>query len=258
MNREYQQEILRFSRAAKSLLGYYVYRLVDPRNGQTFYVGKGKNDRVFQHMQGVSPKDWKDRSKDEEVSEEGAKISLIKEILGEQLKVICFIHRHDMNEDTAYEVEGALIDAYGTLKNAQTGHGNRIRGCMCVDQIEKKARAKEVQFDDVKEKFVVIKIRRRTLSYHNGRIYEAVRGNWVIDPKHAERHPVLACVDGIIEQAFTVNRWDKSAPEKVKGRQRFIFSGEPSQELTQRFRGMVLPKSFRRKGQSNPIRYVHC
>lgn len=258
MDGNHQQEITSFSRAAKELLGFYVYRLVDPRNGQTFYVGKGKNDRVFQHMRGVSPRDWKDRSNDEEVSEESAKISLIKEILSEQLKVICFIHRHDMNEDIAYEVEGALIDAYGTLTNAQTGRDNRIRGCMCVDQIEKKARAKEVQFDDAKDKFVIIKIRRSTLSCHNGIIYEAVRGNWVIDPRRAKRFPVLACVDGMIEQAFTVNRWEKSTPEKVNGRQRFIFSGEPSQELTQRFSGMFLPKNYRRKGQANPIRYIHC
>ena len=28
-------------------LGYYVYRLIDPRNGETFYVGKGKGNRIF-------------------------------------------------------------------------------------------------------------------------------------------------------------------------------------------------------------------
>jgi hypothetical protein len=27
-------------------LKWYVYRLVDPRNGETFYVGKGKGNRV--------------------------------------------------------------------------------------------------------------------------------------------------------------------------------------------------------------------
>ena len=29
-------------------LKWYVYRLVDPRSGETFYVGKGKGNRVFQ------------------------------------------------------------------------------------------------------------------------------------------------------------------------------------------------------------------
>lgn len=31
-------------------LGWYVYRLIDPRDGSTFYVGKGKGNRVFAHM----------------------------------------------------------------------------------------------------------------------------------------------------------------------------------------------------------------
>ena len=28
----------------------YVYRLIDPRNGETFYVGKGRGNRVFAHI----------------------------------------------------------------------------------------------------------------------------------------------------------------------------------------------------------------
>jgi hypothetical protein len=31
-------------------LNWYVYRLIDPRNGETFYVGKGQGDRIFQHV----------------------------------------------------------------------------------------------------------------------------------------------------------------------------------------------------------------
>ncbi len=33
-------------------LHYYVYRLIDPRNGETFYIGKGKDNRVFAHARG--------------------------------------------------------------------------------------------------------------------------------------------------------------------------------------------------------------
>ncbi len=28
----------------------YVHRLIDPRNGETFYVGKGQGNRVFAHI----------------------------------------------------------------------------------------------------------------------------------------------------------------------------------------------------------------
>jgi uncharacterized protein len=31
-------------------LGTYVYRLIDPRSGETFYVGKGRGNRVFAHI----------------------------------------------------------------------------------------------------------------------------------------------------------------------------------------------------------------
>ncbi len=28
-------------------LKYYVYRLIDPRNGETFYIGKGTGNRLY-------------------------------------------------------------------------------------------------------------------------------------------------------------------------------------------------------------------
>ena len=39
-----------FPRDVSDQLRTYVYRLIDPRNGETFYVGKGKGDRVFAHI----------------------------------------------------------------------------------------------------------------------------------------------------------------------------------------------------------------
>lgn len=43
----------RFPEEVCRKLGNYVYRLIDPRNGEIFYVGKGRNNRVFDHAAGL-------------------------------------------------------------------------------------------------------------------------------------------------------------------------------------------------------------
>ena len=43
-----------FPTSVRQSLHDYVYRLIDPRNGETFYVGRGKGDRVFHHAKGVA------------------------------------------------------------------------------------------------------------------------------------------------------------------------------------------------------------
>ena len=41
-----------FSKEAIDNLKYYVYKLIDPRDGKVFYIGKGKNDRCFERKLG--------------------------------------------------------------------------------------------------------------------------------------------------------------------------------------------------------------
>jgi hypothetical protein len=69
-------------------LGYYVYRLIDPRNGETFYVGKGKCDRVFQHARGALKLSGGLEDKLD------SKMQRINEIAKARLAVGHVIHRH--------------------------------------------------------------------------------------------------------------------------------------------------------------------
>lgn len=66
-------------------LGYYVYRLVDPRNGETFYVGKGIANRVFSH---------ESETDDIKSIAEKEKHKRILEIKADGHEVIRIIHRH--------------------------------------------------------------------------------------------------------------------------------------------------------------------
>jgi len=118
-----------FSSEVIDEIEYYVYRLIDPRNGNTFYVGKGKGNRVFAHMNGALAFE----GNEDEASE---KIGLIREIHQSGLKVVHVIHRHGLDSDTAFEVEAALIDAYPGLSNEAGGHGSRERGSMNALQIQ--------------------------------------------------------------------------------------------------------------------------
>lgn len=85
----------------------YVYRLIDPRNGETFYVGKGQGNRVFSHIRAEQNLDG---------DELDNKVRRIREIRLAGFEVAHVIHRHGMDERTALEVEAALIDAYPGLQ----------------------------------------------------------------------------------------------------------------------------------------------
>lgn len=88
-----------FKSSVIEALGYYVYCLVDPRDNRIFYVGKGRGNRVFEHVQ-EALRECGGTSKDER----------IRDIERCGLHVRFYIVRHRLSEEEAYLVESALID----------------------------------------------------------------------------------------------------------------------------------------------------
>lgn len=93
-------------------LGHYVYALRNPLDQKIFYVGKGKDERVLAHANGVI-EDVK-REKDETV--ESLKNDTIKMIHAAGHRVESFIVQHGLTDhDHAYATESAVFGTFVLL-----------------------------------------------------------------------------------------------------------------------------------------------
>ena len=240
---------LSFSSFVTDRLQYYVYRLIDPRNGETFYVGKGRGNRVFSHVAGEL---------EAEADVLSEKLRRIREIHGDRFEVDHVIHRHGLDENTAFEVEAALIDAYPEVSNIAGGRGSDERGVMHSRQIIQQYEAPPAVF---MHRVVIISINRSVTE--RGSAYEAVRYAWKLDPNKAQTADfVLASRQGLIIGAFVANKWMAATPQNFpmtslvrKGR--WGFEGdEAPKEIQDLYLGKRIPDDMRKKGAANPVKYA--
>lgn len=238
-----------FTSEISEQLKYYVYRLIDPRNGETFYIGKGLGNRVFAHAKAELGK---------EVDIQTEKLQRIYEIITDGFQVAHVIHRHGLDEKTAFEVEAALIDAYPEVTNIIAGRSSDERGVMHTNQIIEQYKAEEAEF---KHKALLININR---SATERGIYEAVRYAWKLDPKKAQKAEiVLAVLQGLIVGVFIADKWMEATTSNFPGTLskwlgRWGFEGrEAPENISKLYLRKKLPDSMRKRGASNPIKYAN-
>ena len=231
-------------------LKWYVYRLVDPRNGETFYVGKGNGDRVFAHAKGLA-----DGALEEVLD---PKLQRIRDIQLAGLDVSHVIHRHGMTEQTAYAVEAALIDAYPGSANKVAGHGSDEYGCRHAGEIIAEFEAEEFV---VNEPLMCICINKL---YYTHSTYDAVRGMWKVSVNRARHYNlVLAHVRGMVVGAFRPEQpWIAATKENfpellsVDMLDRRGFRGkEAEEEPWNLYVGKRVPARYQKKGAQASVRY---
>lgn len=219
-------------------IAYYVYLLIDPRNNNIFYIGKGKGNRLFHHVEGVL-----------DSSNKSDKLELIREIQLSGNEVEYKILRHGLSEEMAFEVEAASIDLIGlsNLKNEVRGHDSD-RGIKTLNELMSLYDSKPIERFD--EPCLIITINRK---YYSGisseELYEATRGWWVIGEKRERVKFVLSTYNGIVREVYEVNDWEKVG-------KRCCFGGRIASD---NIRGKYINRSlenFIKVGSQNPVKYT--
>ena len=234
-------------------LGYYVYRLIDPRDGSTFYVGKGKGNRVFDHMKAA----LKDNKEGED-----PKLKRIRDIRTEGFTPLHIVHRHGLKKNEAFLAEAVLIDAISGLANRVGGHDPNDKGPANAEQIVRRYRAETMQLDPAHH-VIAINVR---LSQSERSLYDAVRFAWRVSIKRAEKADfVFAVTNGICRDVFVPEKWlpaiAANFPKLFDGddEKRYGFVGEQApSEIRDMYCGKRLPEEMqRRKGMASPILYSY-
>jgi len=225
----------------------YVYRLIDPRSGETFYVGKGRGNRVFAHIHDEQSLDGDDL---------GNKLKRIREIRLAGFEVAHVIHRHGMDEPTAFQVEAALIDAYPGLDNIAGGTGSNEFGTMHAREIIQRYSAEPAVF---RHKALLISVNK---SAGETSLYEATRYAWKISrAKAMQAEVILATQRGMIVGAFVAEDWLPATGERFPGHPdapgRLAFIGEEAPaDIQALYVGKRVPDDYRKPGAANPIKYT--
>lgn len=213
-------------------IGNYVYRLIDPRNNETFYVGKGKGNRVFEHVKCAIV------NFDDHEDAVSAKFSKIKEIHDAGFEVDHIIHRHDLTDDAVLEVEAALIDAYPNLTNIQGGYGSGSKGPLSVEELNDKYDLPIIDTPPA-EKLVLININKVENKYDRNIVLNQTQVSWKVSLEKVKKADyVLSVVRGVVVGAFVAKEWlpatNANFPHlippggEVIGRKGFL--GEPAPE----------------------------
>ena len=236
-----------FDEITAQKLKYYVYALIDPRGGKPFYVGKGIDNRVFQHVE--------DALETESITD---KLDTIREIRCENKRVEHVIIRHGLTSDQAFRIESAIIDLLDhikiNLKNDVSGHHSMEFGIMTANELMRLYNAPLLK--EIKHNLVIININKK---YEKAKgklsIYDAVKHCWNIkDEKTKELEYVLAEFRKVIVGVFKVHRWYQV--DLVKGgktEKRWAFDGEEAESEIQ---DLYFNKSiYKKRGAQNPIRY---
>lgn len=224
------RQVKSFAPKVAHAMGVYVYRLIDPRTDEAFYVGKGVGNRVFDHVNCAEQLLVSQQPDGEDTA--SLKLGRIREIMDAGFEVSHVIHRHGLTDEVAFEVEAALIDVYPELTNLQSGRASGVRAAMSVEELEA-LYALPVLGDCSDLKLVLINVNALDGDRGRASVYDQVRFAWKINVARAGGADlVLAVRRGVVIGVYTAV-WKSATVENFPEfglhlPERWGFVGEPA------------------------------
>jgi GIY-YIG catalytic domain protein len=231
---------MEFRQKVKEALGYYVYALVDPRNSKIFYIGKGKENRVFQHAKGALEDILEDALSE---NAPNLKLDTIRSIISEGKKVAYYIIRHNLEEKEAYLVESTLIDmlTYSSfnhdnqLTNLVAGHHQWDEGIKTIEEINVLYDCAKIEVKD--GNYILLVNLNQSYNqtkakgvYKRNDIYESTRKYWKICREKAKQIDyVLGVYKGVVRCVIKVEKYsfvEQAEDGTLFSKPRCCFEGE--------------------------------
>jgi uncharacterized protein len=238
--------IPRITPEVANLLKSYVYVYIDPRNGEPFYIGRGKGNRVFTHLSQRLVTD---------------KVARIRDIRNSGNTPQIDILRYGLSDSEAQLVEAAAIDLIGKgrLTNRVAGYHKSSFGRITSQRVISLLTAKRI---NVKHKAILITINKLYRSDMSAtELYETTRGIWVVGETSRNRAEyAFSLYQGIVLEVYRIKQWYPAGTLKYKTRDtthfkdsgRWEFSGSVATDIREQYIGFSVGKA----GQ-NPIRYAN-
>ncbi len=198
-----------FKPGVNKKLKNYVYRLIDPRTGKTFYVGRGRGNRVFDHAKGIRIKAKNYHTPLPQ------KIELINEIKHAEREVKYIIHRHDVPDYAIEDVEAAVIDAFPNLTNIKKGYKSDKKGPRTIDEINRSYGLEDLEIKP-EDKLLLFNVNQLPENYTRAMLKQQVQCAWRIKPETAKKVDyILAIKKGVSIGAFTnpSGKWLRATKE---------------------------------------------
>lgn len=221
---------------------FYIYCLVDSRNGrdEIFYIGKGKENRVFDHERAAFDKKLEQLLESEDQTED-LKINRIRRMRAEGFSFKKVILNYWLSEREACANENTLINLFNIfsdqdLTNKVNGHG--VRGIE-VGDLERQFGSSPMSVTEVQTEQLILAVKitdsfnlftdeTKDYSFYNKdhhNLKSRTLGNWRIGQDKIERiRYVLGINTGInntVVSAYEVAEVEAGSDEK--GGKRYCF-----------------------------------